>query len=297
MRTSSFFAKKPSGLMRAKIGQVLNEFRDGVHRSIFTGKGIEFKRLRPYNPLVDRPTAIDDMASHRLSEEPEFEPYSRVRYAPKRISALVLLDTSEAMLAPAVKEEQAALLFWFFALSAFKFYDRFRVIAYAHRPLQDSDWLSGEDELADFFMRYHNLTKPPQRLLSFASVFSYLLHLELHDTVIFVISDFACAWNQEQVFLRGLGLRERNIKLVFCAIDEWEEFTPLPYAITMRDPRTGHRREYCREELRELKSKALAHLAAIEESLRPLGALFIRIPILADPLSIVRRALRRLEFK
>ena len=115
--------------------------------------------------------------------------------------------------------------------------------------------------------------------------------------MIVVISDFAHRWNQEPALLRGLGMREHNVKLILCAIDEWEEFSASSYAMALRDPRSGLSRGYCREELRELKLKMSAHFAAIEESVRPLSAFFIRIPILTDPLAVVKQSLRRLGFK
>lgn len=297
MKASSFFTKKPTGLMRFKIDLVLRELYSGLDRSIFTNKGIEFKRLRPYNPIVDTPTAVDDMASHRLSDEPELEPYSRVHYAPKRISVVVLLNISGSMGIPAVKEEQASLLFWFMALSAFKHYDYFRVITYDLKPLGDSGVVVSEDELVDFFSSHNDIAMPSKSFLRFDSVYSYLSQCDLHDTVLFVISDFAHDWNKELSFLRGALTRERNIKLVLCALDEWEDFSPSPYAMVIYDPRLGKYREYCPEELKELKSKALAHFLSIEESVRPLGALFIKVSILADPLAVLKQALLRIGFK
>lgn len=297
MKASSFFTKKTTGLMRSKINQIISEFHSGVHRSVFTGRGIEFKGLRPYNPIVDTPTAVDDMASHRLSDEPELEPYSRVHYYPKRISVIVLLDVGASMNIPSVKEEQAALLFWFMALSAFKHNDYFRVITYDLKPLGDSGIVVGEDELVSFFSCHNDIIRPSQYFSRFNSVYSYLSRCDLHDTVIFVISDFAYEWNKELLFLRNVGMRERNIKLVFCALDEWEEFSPSSYSMAIYDPRLGRAREYCPEELIEIKSKASAHLLSIEESVRPLGAIFVKISILADPLSVLKQSLRRIGFK
>ncbi|MDO8591144.1 MAG: hypothetical protein Q7R65_04185 [bacterium] len=296
MQASSFFSKKPSGIMRVEIDRVVAEFRGGVHRSVFSNKGIEFKRLRQYSSL-DKPTAIDDMASSRLSEDPVLEPYSRIPYAAKKISVVILFDIGDTMRAPSAKEDRAAKLFWFFALSAFKHYDLLRVIPYSETPLGDSEWVSGEDELIEFFARYALMSMPSPRFLRFRSVYSYLTHLELHDAAVFIISDFSHPWAEEESFLRRLNVRERNIKLIFFAIDDWEEFVLSGYAITMRDPRTGRMREYSSGELQEKRMSALAHLAGIEEGLRHLGATFIRIPLLADPLLIVRQVFRRIGFK
>lgn len=297
MRTSSFFAQKPTGLKRVEIERVIAKSSWGIHRSIFSGKGIAFRRFRPYTPL-DRPTAIDDMASHRLSQDPEFEPYVRETYTSKKISALVLLDVGKTMQSLPAKEERAAILFWFLALSAFKYYDDFRVITYAPEPLGDSDWINEEEKLAEFISSYTRVLVPLPRLSRFTSVYSYLPKLELYDTAIFIISDFAHSWKEEPMFLRRLGGHTRNLKLVFCAIDEWEDFVPPSgYAIAICDPRTGRVREYSPRELREKRAAALVHLAQVEESLRPLGATFIRVPLLADPLLIIRRAFRRMGFR
>ena len=296
MRTSSFFAKKPVGLMRAKIDRIIAEFSGGIHRSILSGKGIEFKRLRPYSPL-DPPTAIDDMASHRLSDEPDLNPYSRVRYTLKQVSILVLLDVGETMRAPAIKEERAALVFWFLAISAFKYLDRLRVIPYAEHPLGDSGWIEGEDGLAEFFTRFGALSNPPARLSLVRSVYSYISRLELHDTIVFVISDFVDSRDEDSAELGQLGGRERNVKLVFCAVDEWEEFVPHGYSMRLCDPHLGVTREYSSGELNEMRTAALLRLSAIEESLRPLGAAFIRLPVLTDPLATLRQHFRRFGSK
>lgn len=296
MQTSPFFNKKPTGLMRFKIDQITKEFHGGMHRSMLTGKGIEFKRLRPYNPLVDTPTSVDDMASHRLSDEPEIEPYSRVHNVLRRISTLVLLDSGVTMRIPEAKEELASFIFWFTALSAFKQGDYFRVITYDLMPFGDSGTVSSEGELIDFFIRHSKPTELSKRFSKFRSVYSYLSHCDLHDTLVFVISDFTFKWDEELSLLRSVGTRERNIKLIFFALDEWEEFSSSSYSMAIYDPRLGKVREFCQEELRELKIRASAHLLSVEESVRPISSLFIRIPILSDPAVIVKRALRRIGF-
>lgn len=282
--------------MRAKIYRIIAEFRGGIHRSILSGKGIEFKRLRPYSPL-DPPMAIDDMASYRLSDDPVLEPYVRVRYTPKQASVLVLLDVGETMAAPSVKEERAALMFWFLALSAFKYLDCLRVIPYKQHPLEDSGWVNGEEGLVEFFTRFGVLSNPPARLSSARSVYSYISRLELHDTIVFVLSDFTSLPGNELSELGQLGGRERNVKLVFCAIDEWEEFVPHGYSMRLYDPHLGVLREYSSGELNEMRTAALRRLSAVEESLRPLGAAFIRLPVLTDPLSILRQHFRRFGSK
>lgn len=296
MQISQFFNKKPTSLMRFKIDQIMKEFRGGAHRSLLTGKGIEFKRIRPYNPLVDTPTSVDDMASHRLSDDPEIEPYSRVHNALRKISILILLDSSVTMQFPESKEEVASFIFWFAALSAFKQGDSFRVIAYDSMSFADSGVVSGEGELIDFFIRHSRPTESSKRFSRFKSVYSYLYHCDLHDTIIFVISDFACKWGEEVSLLRSIGMRERNIKLVFFALDEWEEFSHSSYSMALYDPRFGRVREFCQEELRELKLMSSAHLLSIGESVRPIGIPLIKIPILSDPIIFVRQALRRIGF-
>lgn len=294
MRISSFFAKKPSNLMRVEIDRVVNEFLGGVHRSIFSMKGIEFKRLRPYS-IIDRSTAIDDMASSRLSEDPILEPYSRVPYAEKKISIVALLDIEDAMRAPKIKEEHAAKIFWFLALSAFKYCDFLRVIPYSRLHFEDSGWLSGEDELIEFFTRYSALSSPNPRFLHFHSVYSYLNSIELRDAAVFIISDFSNSWFGNELNFKRIDILERNVKFVFFAIDEWGEFIPpARYSMAMRDYRIGSAREYSFEELYERRNAALEYFNKIEGNLRSFGALFIRIPLLDEPLLVVRRAFRRL---
>lgn len=290
---ASFFAKKPHERLRAEINRVLRQFDGGVHRSGLIGAGVEFKGLRPYSPF-DPPTAIDDLASARFSEESEFEPFSRMKYEKKQISVLVFIDVGVTMAEPPVKREYAARLFWLFALSTFsKTYDRFRTVPFSVKPLYDSDWVRSEEALEEFLARL-TLERPRPKFLRFPDIFSYCVELNLYDSLVVIISDFCWPWNNEPTALRRIGLAERNVKMLFCVLDEWEGFVSTGYGAEICDIRTGTRRYATDTELIQMKDSASRHLAAIQESIRPLGIPLLTFSLLEDPLHDIRKRLLRL---
>ena len=91
---ASSFKKKPSVLIKLEIEQVISQFFVGLHQSILGGRGLEFKRLRPYDP-ADSLAARDDAASAKISEDPDLEPVSRDYYAERVISVYFLLDAGK----------------------------------------------------------------------------------------------------------------------------------------------------------------------------------------------------------
>lgn len=293
---ASFFIKKPSQRIRLEIERVLRQFQSGMHRSALCGTGAEFQRLRPYSPF-DSAVSIDDMASSRLSEDPEFKPYSRVRYEHKKISVVMAVDVGESMHEPPAKETHTAALFWLFALSVFKSYDRLRVILFSGQPLYDSDWLEGEEGLEEFLARCAFSEKPRPGLSRFLSTFTYFAELELRDSLVVILSDFCWAWRDEPSLLRRLGLAERNVKMLFCALDEWAGFTPTGYGMAIHDPKTHAVRQLSATELLEVKEDSSRRLALIQESVRPLGIPLLTFPLLEPALEEARKKFLRLGFR
>ena len=290
-------AIQPIGLLRLEIERVLAQFRTGIHRSLISSHGMEFKMVRPYDPS-DSPSVIDYMVSARVSEEPELQPMSRVYYTEKEISVMVVIDVGESMAIIPRKIEQILAIFWLFALSAFKYHDRFRVISFAGEHMRDSEWIRDEATLEDMIIHGHlavDVSCGDRR----GNVFSYLTELEMQDMVLVVISDFAAPWDREPEMLRRLGMLENNIKMICFAIDEWSDARSYPYGIRLLDP---GQRGVVFDDMRSggdlsIRARAArAHLERIEQSIAPLSAVFVRIPLLADPLHAARSVFTRMGF-
>ena len=289
--------QKPANLLRLEIEKVLAQFRTGIHRSVIASHGMEFKMVRPYD-ASDSPSVIDYMVSARVSEEPELQPMSRVYYTEKEISVVVVIDAGKTMSVPARKIEQMVTIFWLFALSTFKYHDRFRVISFSDEHTRDSDWIRDEGTLEDYVM-HESLDIDNTANSRYGNVFSYLAELEMRDMVLVVISDFAAAWNTQPEMLRRLGIVENNIKMIIFALDEWSDVRPHPYGIRFFDPKNN---ELVFEDMLadgdlSIRARAAAaHLKQIEQSIAPLSGICIKIPLLADPLVVARKEFTRMGF-
>ena len=293
----SAITQKPSRLLRLEIEKVLAQFRSGIHRSMIMGRGIELKTVRPYDPSDDM-AVIDYMVSARVSEEPELQPMSRVYYTEKEISVVTAIDVGQSMALLPRKREQMLAIFWLFALSAFKSHDRFRAISFAGERTRDSDWIPDEGTLGDM-MTHGDLAIDDTSRSRGGNVFSYLAELEMRDTVLVVISDFAHVWDKEPAILRRLGMFEHNIKMIFFAIDEWSDASPHPYGIRFFDPKQN---ELVFDDMRaggdvSMRARAAAvHLKEVAQSIAQLSGVFIQIPLLANPLDVARKEFTRMGF-
>ena len=288
---------KPTVLLCLEIDKILAQSRNGIHRSAIAGRGIDFKTIRPYDPS-DSLAVIDYMVSARVSEDPELQPMSRVYYTEKEISVVAVVDVGKSMAIIPRKMEQAFAILWLFALSAFKYHDCFRVISFADELIRDSDLIRDEGTLENFVV-HGDVSVDHASSSRRRNVFSYLAQLEMRDMILVVISDFAAPWDKEPEMLRRLGVFEHNITVIVFAIDEWSDARPHPYGVRLFDPKN---KSVVFDDMRaggELSIRARAavmHLQRIEQSIRPLSGVFVRIPVLSDPLDVARKVFTRMGF-
>ncbi len=290
MQTSFFteFAKRPTLRLQLELEEVISKFSGGLHRSIISGAGLEFKRLRPYDP-ADSPTVIDDVASARHSEDSELEPLSREYYSERPISVIFLLDVNDAMGRPSKKYECAAGLFWLFALSAFEPHDPFRILCFREREIVDSDFLANEEAVEEWLASWSMGRGPRREPLRGGNIFVHLASWSLQDAIVILVSDFSRDWSGELRSLRQLGVHDNNICVIFFALDEWMDCVPSGYGASLRDSRTGAVRHYTDEELVELRAAHEEHLKRIRLNLRPLGVPLVNIPLLSNPVALIQR--------
>ena len=297
MRTSFFTVsfERPNARLRLVLERVIAKFRHGIHRSTHASStGIEFRGFKPYEPS-DPPGAIDYFASERFSDEPELMPVVRMFHPEREIGVVFLLDISETMRVPQKKFLCALEVLWLFALSAFKFHDRFRIVFFDETPRYDSGWLFTEDAVVEFFSSFSR--GKIQKLKVSHNIFSYLAGLSLSDTMIPIVSDFA-VWDKAGLgAVRRLNLFERNIKPVFVVLDEWEGFCTSGYTIKLRDPRTANIRNYSPGEVAELVRVARESLSDLRDKVRPLSVPFIEVPLIADAVSVVQNAFLRMGYQ
>lgn len=297
MKTSFFtkFARRPVLRLPLEMDAAIGTFLGGLHKSIVAGSGFEFKRLRPYDS-ADNPRVIDDIRAASFSEDPELEPLSREYHDERRVSFFFLIDLKETTDTPLQKQDHAALLFWFFALSAFETHDPLRIVGFSRTEAIDSGFVTSEEEAEEFFMSVVQGRGPRPEPLSGGDIFSHVAGFSLSDAMLIMVSDFTDSWKKELRSLRKIGLSEHNICAAFFALDEWTGFSSGGYGMTVRDPRSGEMRYRSENELLVLKKKNEAHFAAISKSIRPLAIPFLTFPLLEDPMESMRRQMVRLEF-
>ena len=285
---------------RLEIERVLDGFRNGIHRSVLVGLGMEFKSLHPYDPTVDAPASIDWIASARQSVD-DAELVSRGYERERAISVLFLVDDGVSMQHPPKKQECAAFLLWLFAVSAFKHQDRFRSVFFSSERTVSSEWLTREESLEAFFsdedLRRRKMNAPRQ-----ANLLLYLEDFRLHDALVVVVSDFwGDEWQNDAFRLRYLAFaEEKNIRMVYFALDEWSGFSPVPFSATLRNPLDGSSRLFSLRsggEAAAQKEAQQARFIAAKKALHVADAPFIPLSILGDFSQEVYRSLLKHGFE
>lgn len=286
------FFERPSILVKLEIQKVLARFRSGIHRSLVGGAGSEFKSFRPYDPS-DPLRVIDTTVAARFSEHPDVEPMSRTYYAEKEITTVFVLDCGNSMYIPPRKMEHAAHLCWLFALSTFRYGDRFRFIPFRGQAVYDSFWIGNEDILEQFCKEMRDPAVPLPSVPVANSVFSYLAQLSLRDAVLIIVSDFCGQWDGYIAALRLLGLHENNARPVCIALDEWHGFAACGYGTPLHDPITGKTTIFDMRKQGDMARyayRAGRHLSDITARVRSLGIPLISIPLIADPVDMIYKA-------
>lgn len=281
--------QRPSYRIRLDIHRVLDCFPSGVHRSAMMGRGIDFKGLRGYDPSSDELAQIDWLTSARMAGTEDITDFYVRDFHPEReISVVCAVDTLPSMSAPTRKKEYASQFMLLFALSAFKCQDRFLHVLFSQDEVSSSGWVKSEDALfSGLYTTYRQ------------SITSYLSSIQLHDTLLVVVSDFSSECAVTGRTLRLLNMEQKNIRTFFIALDEWDGFRPFPFGITLFDP---NKRQNRRIDLRKgagadsEKKTHDEHLNMLARSVRSLGVPLFRISLLEDPFRQLHRGLLRHGF-
>jgi len=284
---------KPVERLPLKVRKILASIHAGAHNSLLSGKGSDFKGFRPYRSS-DNPLHIDDSASERLSSMPDLEPWVRTYYAERTLHMVCILDTRPSMTAPPKKREYAGELIWIFALSAFEYRDRFRLIQFNPKGSYDSRWMGSEEQLVAYLRALSHNRTHSTRFRKNQGMFSPLGDLQLQDTLVVGISDFTTDWEREMDFLRQLNVTKKNLRVVLCGLDEWKGFSPQSYGVTFREPGS---QTFHQDDLRKggdtdrRRQAAEDRFTTLAQNARTRSVIFIPIPLLEEPVTVVRRTL------
>lgn len=287
------------GDMRITLGKIIAGFRFGVHRSLLKGGGIEFKGLRPYDP-ADNLSHVDLVASARISDD-DTELVSR-EYEPERaFSVLCIIDSTLGMEHPPKKMQSSMFLLWLFALSTFRYHDSFSCAFFSERKLHASGWMTREEVLHEFLRDFAHPVHKKRYAIPGANLPRYLSGLRLHDTLVVVVSDFwGDKWGNDAFRFRHLASAEKNIRMIYFALNEWTGFTPVPFHVSLRNPLDGSSRQFSFRsggEADAQKKAQEARFAAAKKALYTAGAPFISLPIFGDFAREVRRELLKHGFE
>ncbi|MDP3735701.1 MAG: DUF58 domain-containing protein [bacterium] len=277
--------KKPTSLLRFRIDKVIADFRGGVHRSAVSGSGIDFRMVREYD-LADPLSRIDWLASARLSDD-DTALVVREYHPDREIGVLCAIDAGSTMEHPRRKRAYSEALAWLFALSAFRYRDRFELVHFDVRSVRSTDWGRTETWLADATFD----TEP-------SDLTQYIGARQLTNTLLIVISDFNETTPEYMRRFRTLDFGSRNVQGVFFMLDEWAGFEPVRFRAAFFDSLSRSTRALSLHRGGRAEREALCQSRCFEELrriARPLDIPCITVPLIsADPLGIVHKAFLRL---
>jgi len=280
--------------VEVKTRLLSEQLLQGQAHSIFTGRGIDFEDVRPYQPGDD--VRRIDWNVTALMQKPYVKRYIEER----ELNFIVLLDLSASggfTSTEQSKVEIAAELCGLFGFTAIRSSDRIGLALFTECVEQWIPPAKGEDHVLHMIRQalYH---KPEHRGTNIAEAVRFLERVSARPSVVIVISDFL-----DQGFERALKRANQRHEVLAINLMDPRDFELPPVGwLTLRDPETGQSVEVNtnRKRLRQAyKEKSLARYRQLHRQLRsgnvPIMDLHTDRPWFAD-LSrfLIERAARRL---
>lgn len=258
--------------MEVKTRLMSQQLLSGDHQSIFTGRGIDFDDVRPYQP-GDDVRRIDWNVTARMRV-----PYIKRYLEEREITFVIMVDVSASgqfTTREKSKIELAAELAGTLAFSAAKSNDRISLLAFSDEVEKFIPPGKGPDHVMHMLKEilYH---KPKSAKTSLNNALRYLNKVMTRPAVVFLISDF-----QTDDFRRTLTMsNQRHSMGAFWIGDPGEDELPNVGRAILQDPETGEMVEINtrRASVREAYAAAAAERRTrVEDTLRRSGVKFIRI--------------------
>lgn len=280
--------------VEVKTRLLSQQLLQGQAQSIFTGRGIDFEDVRPYQP-GDDVRRIDWNVTARMRE-----PYVKRYIEERELTFIILLDLSSSGVftsAEQSKNELAAELCGVFGFSAIRANDR---VALALFTDVVEAWIppgKGEDHVLHMIKSalYH---EPQSSGTNITEAIRFLGRVSPRPAVVVVISDF-----MDDGFDRAMkSANQRHELLAINLIDQRDFELPKVGWVTFQDPETGAFVELNtnRRKIREAyQERALARYRALHHKLRRGGVPSLDIhtgrPYFADLSQfLIERSARRL---
>lgn len=280
--------------VEVKTRLLSEQLLQGQAHSIFTGRGIDFEDVRPYQP-GDDVRRIDWNVTARMRE-----PYVKRYIEERELTFIILMDLSSSGVftsAEQSKNELAAELCGVFGFSAIRSNDRVGMALFTDEV---EAWIppgKGEDHVLHMIKSalYH---QPKSGGTSITEAIRFLGRVSPRPAVVVVISDF-----MDEGFDRAFkSANQRHEMMAINLIDQRDFELPRVGWVTFQDPETGDfveintNRKKNREGYRE---RALARYRALHHRLRSGGVPALDIhtdrPYFADLSQfLIERSARRL---
>ncbi|HSM35175.1 MAG TPA: DUF58 domain-containing protein [Longimicrobiales bacterium] len=251
-------------------GLVDNVF-GGEYQSVFRGQGIEFAEVREYQPGDDVRT-IDWNVTARMGE-----PFVKQYVEERELTLMLVVDLSGSEqfgTRARFKAELAAEIGAVIALSAATNNDRTGLLIFTDRVEHSVPPKKGRRH-ALRLIRDVLAFRPEGRGTDLAGALDFAGRVLPHRAIVFVLSDFQLAAEDDQLFDRTLRVVSRRHDVVAVKIADPRELE-LPDAglLRLRDPETGEIRVVdtgSREVRQRFRAASLAREAAMRRRFRRLG--------------------------
>jgi uncharacterized protein (DUF58 family) len=243
----------------------------GEYQSVFRGQGIEFAEVREYQPGDDVRT-IDWNVTARMGE-----PFVKQYVEERELTLMLLVDVSGSEqfgTRARFKAELAAEIGAVIALSAATNNDRTGLLIFTDRVEHSVPPKKGRRH-ALRLIRDVLAFRPAGRGTDLAGALDFAGRVLPHRAIVFVLSDFQLADEDDAAFDRTLRVVSRRHDVVAVKISDPRELE-LPDAglLRLRDPETGEIRVVdtgSREVRQRFRAASLAREAAMRRRFRRLG--------------------------
>lgn len=252
--------------VEVKTRLLSEQLLQGQAHSIFTGRGIDFEDVRPYQP-GDDVRRIDWNVTARMRE-----PYVKRFIEERELTFIILCDLSSSGVftsSEQSKNELAAELCGVFGFSAIRSNDRVGLVLFTDRV---EAWIppsKGEDHVLHMIKGalFH---EPENTGTDIAEAIKFLGRVSARPAVVVVISDFI-----DEGFERAIKTaNQRHEVLAINLIDPRDFELPKVGWVTLQDPESGHFVELNtnRRKVRETyNARALERYRSLHHKLRSGG--------------------------
>lgn len=236
-----------------KTSRVVEDFLQGMYRSVFKGKGIEFEEVRPFESGDDIRT-VDWNVTARTGY-----PHIKMFKEEREITVMLVIDISASLYYGTVEQlkkdliaEVAAVL----AFSAIKNHDKVGLLLFTEEIEKYIPPRKGKRDVLRI-IRDLLVFEPKGRGTNIKQALAFLGSVQRKKAISFVFSDFISSTNYE----KELNLAAKHYDLIAVnVVDPRENHFPDLGMVSLKDRETGYQTlvNSSQEQMHDLLSQAFA---------------------------------------